>query len=662
MNDSTRTAAGIGGFVLLAGAIVAAVLVAGGTTPAGAAELERFASCDAIEAWAGDIATAAPGFAEEGEGESGAGGSAASGAPVAREASGDAAASAAPPDAPQSAGADGALADVDTSAGGTGSTNTVVEGVDEIDIVELLDGGRALVARNGTLSVVDLTGPSVVSSIAVPYDARISVAGDVVWVAGSRDDGTGVDVRRLRLVEGALAEDGQWSTPGWLVDARRTGDRLHVVAVDQPGISGVIPFEGGPVPCEEVWHPEAGADTAAATLLVTLPAEGELTPTAAAEVVGSGSGFLVTGTAAYVTTQTWNASPVTGIHRFDLATLTPTGSGSVPGFVPGPFGLNEHEGHLRVATSDQGGAIAVDIDVEGPAVDPAVVGPSAPAGGPLAEVFVLDLDGALDVVGRSGRFGHDGETIHGVRFVGDTGYVVTFLQTDPFWVLDLSNPTAPTVVGELEIPGFSAYLHPVGAEHVVGFGPGGDGRLTARLFDVGDPTTPTVVDELVLGDDSAVTWDHHALVALDGGRLAVPVNEYPDVVEERCAPAPTPTPVPLPEPQPLPTEPEPRPIDPGIGDGTTGSPGAPPLPTAVPPEQICEPIFAGGSTGVAVLAVEGDELVLADERTIDSDGSFTTERVLPAPDDRWVLVGWDRLIDPDGGEAILPAAGGIVEG
>ena len=516
----------------------------------------------------------------------------------------------------------------------------MVAGVDEIDVVDRLDDGRALVSRNGALSVVDLAGPAVLSHVAdLPYDARISVADDVVWVAGTSDDGTGVDIRRLRLDGDTLVADGQWTTPGWLVDARRTGDRLHVVAVDQPGTSGVIPFEGGPVPCDQVWHPEAGADTAAATLLVTLPAEGELAPTAAAEVVGSGSGFLVTSTAAYVTTQTWNQTPVTGIHRFDLATLTPTGSGSVPGVVPGPFGIDEYESHLRVATSEQSVGIAVDAGV--PAGD--VAGPPGPTAGPLAEVFVLDLDGALDVVGRTGRFGHDGETIHGVRFVGDTAYVVTFLQTDPFWVLDLSNPTEPVVVGDLEIPGFSAYLHPVGDTRVVGFGPDGEGRVAARLFDVADPANPTLLDELALGDDSPVAWDHRALVALDGGRLAVPVNDYPDVVDERCQAAPPP--VPLPEPVPdLPTTvPEPRPIDPGTG-----------ATDALPPEQFCEPIFANGASGVVVLAVDGSSLVVTDQRSVESDGSFAADRVLPAPDDRWVLVGWDRLVDPDGGEVVLP--------
>ena len=618
-------AGGIGAFAVLAAAITTVSLVAGGAEPASATDLTRFASCGDMRAWVEDL----------------------QGDDVAREeafASGDDAAAEAPTAATEGAAPRSVAQDEDGGVGGgeagTGGTNTVVEGVDEIDIVDRLPGGRALVARTGVLSLVDLDSLTVLDSHrGLPHDARVSVGGDVVWVAGSDQDGSGVEVTRLRLTGDALEADGAWATPGWLVDARRTGDRLHVLAVDQPHVEGAIPFEDGPVPCDQVWHPEGGADTPAATLLATLPAEGALQPTATAEVVGSGGGFLVTGTAAYVTTQTWDGTPETGVHRFDLATLTPTGSGRVPGTVPGPFGLSEHEGHLRVATNGQP-QFGRGIVLSDPAVDavdaPAVAGSEA---GPLAEVFVLDLDGALDVVGRTGLFGHDGETIHGIRFVGDTAYVVTFLQTDPFWVLDLSDPTTPRTVGELEIPGFSGYLHPVDGTRVVGFGPDGRGKVAARLFDVADHARPTLVDEVTLGSESPVIWDHHAYVAVDGGRFAVPVNEHPTYVRDECVDGP----VPLPAPEPLP-------VDPGIGDGSGGSsPGI-----VAPDVQRCQPVFEGGGAGVAVLAVRDGRLIVVDERTVDSSGQFMAERVLPTSDGGWVLVGYDRLVDPDGGQLVLP--------
>lgn len=634
--DSKRVAGSIGVFAVLAAAITTVSLLAGGADPASATDLTRFASCGDMRTWIEDLQ--GDQFAREEAFASGddAATESVAGAPPASAPAADGA-------APRSVAQDedGGIGGGDA---GTGGTNTVVEGVDEIDIVDRLPGGRALVARSGVLSLVDLDSLTVLDSHrGLPHDARLSVGGDVVWVAGSEQDGSGVEVTRLRLAGDTLETDGEWTTPGWLVDARRTGDRLHVLAVDQPHVAGAIPFEGGPVPCDQVWRPEGGAHTPAATLLATLPAEGALQPTATAEVVGAGGGFLVTDTAAYVTTQTWDGTPETGVHRFDLATLSPTGSGRVPGTVPGPFGLSEHDGHLRVATNGQP-QFRGDIVMSEPATDvvrdtPAV---GTSESGPLAEVFVLDLDGALDLVGRTGLFGHDGETIHGIRFVGDTAYVVTFLQTDPFWVLDLSDPKAPRTVGELEIPGFSGYLHPVDDTRVVGFGPDGEGKVAARLFDVSDHAKPTLVDQVTLGGESPVVWDHHAYVATGGGRFAVPVNEHPTYVRDECVGGPVPLPSPEPEPRPLP-------VEPGIGDGASSS-----SPTVAPDGRNCQPVFAGGSAGVTVLAVQAGRLVVADERTFDSSGEFLAERVLPTSDGEWVLVGYDRLVNPDGGQLVLP--------
>src|SRR6185503_1116239 len=132
-----------------------------------------------------------------------------------------------------------------STAGDTGGTNTVVAGVDEIDIIDQVGPDRLLVSRNGAIALVDLSGRSVVAELTgVPFDARISVAGDVAWIAGSSLDGTGTTVRRVRIGADTLTEEGSWSTPGYLLDARRTGDRLHVVVVDQPYETGAIPFEG----------------------------------------------------------------------------------------------------------------------------------------------------------------------------------------------------------------------------------------------------------------------------------------------------------------------------------------------------------------------------------------------------------------------------------
>jgi uncharacterized secreted protein with C-terminal beta-propeller domain len=627
MGTATRTnvrhsVASILGFVALVAAVTVASLVASTPDPAGASGLERFDSCAAISDW---TASAAAGAAEEPFLEQ-------QDSPTAARA--DAA-------APVAAGETSELTADSSASPDQGGTNTVVQGVDEIDVTDRVGDDRLVVARNGALALVDLRSRTVISELlGIPGDARVSVDGDLVWVVGSRADGEGTTVRRVTIAGDDLVEGEEWSTPGYVLDARRTGDAIHLVAVEHPEQPGAIPFDGGPVPCNEVWRPVAPVTDQTATLVVTLPAEGALTPTAAAEIVGSGSNILVTADAVYVATQTWSAdSTSTGLHRFDLATLVPTGSGSVPGALAGAFAINEHDGYLRVATNHAGfgGPVPLGAEVDGDRavasdviVDTAVPEPT----GELAEVFVLDTGGDLDVVGRTGRFGHEGETIQGVRFVGDTAYVVTFLNTDPFWVIDLGDPMAPAVTGELEIPGFSAYLHPIDDDRVVGFGPDGNGRIAARLFDVSDPTAPAVVDELALGDDSPVVWDHHAYVSLDDGRFAVPVNDWATAVQERCA-----TPAPKPE---------------EVPSGDAGGGSAPSSGLASSPQ--CGPVFDGGNAGVVVLGVVGDTLDAVDRQVVESDGSTAAERAILTPDGAWLLLSWDRLVPTDGGSPIpLPA-------
>ncbi len=161
----------------------------------------------------------------------------------------------------------------------------------------------------------------------------------------------------------------------------------------------------------------------------------------------------------------------TKIYKFDIRNynISYLGCGDVEGFTLNQFSIDEHNGYLRIATST--GSWGVDIS---------------------NKVYVLDSD--LNVVGKIDGIA-PGETIKSVRFTGNTGYVVTFEQTDPLFVIDLSNPEKPEIKGELKIPGFSTYLHPVGENLVLGVGVDGDENgqnngLKVSLFDVSDPTKP----------------------------------------------------------------------------------------------------------------------------------------------------------------------------
>jgi uncharacterized secreted protein with C-terminal beta-propeller domain len=104
------------------------------------------------------------------------------------------------------------------------------------------------------------------------------------------------------------------------------------------------------------------------------------------------------------------------------------------------------------------------------------------------------------------------ERIYSARFIGDKGYLVTFRQTDPFYILDLSNPAAPKMTGELKIPGFSSYLHPISATRILGVGRE-EGKVKLSLFDVSNKYNPTEVSKYMLDEGwTEVENNHHAFL------------------------------------------------------------------------------------------------------------------------------------------------------
>ncbi|MCH2173494.1 beta-propeller domain-containing protein [Myxococcota bacterium] len=143
--------------------------------------------------------------------------------------------------------------------------------------------------------------------------------------------------------------------------------------------------------------------------------------------------------------------------------------------------------------------------------------------------------------------GKPGEGIYAIRFVGDAVFVVTFQNTDPLYVIDVSNSSAPFVAGELEIPGFSDFLQPLGSDLLLGVGkaaiPSGSGwawfqGIKVELFDVADPTAPESVDALEIGmrgSASAALRDHQAVNWFDPGsgnlRVTVPVSVHEELLD-----------------------------------------------------------------------------------------------------------------------------------
>ncbi len=127
--------------------------------------------------------------------------------------------------------------------------------------------------------------------------------------------------------------------------------------------------------------------------------------------------------------------------------------------------------------------------------------------------FALDIVSQLPNDNRPDPIGKPNEQLYGVRFLGDRAYAVTFLQIDPLYVIDLTNPEDPFIAGELEITGFSDFLHPVNDDLLLGLGTAQTGGVKLELFDVSEITMPVSRGSVTLGDTwsySEARWDRHA--------------------------------------------------------------------------------------------------------------------------------------------------------
>lgn len=170
--------------------------------------------------------------------------------------------------------------------------------------------------------------------------------------------------------------------------------------------------------------------------------------------------------------------------------------GEVKGDLNDQFSMDEYDGNLRIATTSES------------------------KGKSTNQVYILDKD--LKQIGKLENLAK-GEQIYSVRFIGKIGYVVTFKEIDPLFVIDLSDPTNPTVKGKLKIPGYSSYLHPYDETHIIGIGyntksngSGGvrNSSMKMSMFDVSDLENPKEIFSTNIGGDytySEITSNHKAL-------------------------------------------------------------------------------------------------------------------------------------------------------
>jgi uncharacterized secreted protein with C-terminal beta-propeller domain len=186
----------------------------------------------------------------------------------------------------------------------------------------------------------------------------------------------------------------------------------------------------------------------------------------------------------------------TGIVKIDIEDLSIAGSGNVPGKPLNQFSLDEYENNLRVAVTVGERFFGFRWGI-GASTETA------------NDVYILNSD--LEIIGSVKDLGLD-ERIYSARFVQDKGYLVTFKQIDPFFVLDLSNPKAPEVKGELKIPGYSSYLHPISKDIILGVGKESS-NVKLSLFDVSNPENPIETSKYNMNEYwSDILNTHHAFL------------------------------------------------------------------------------------------------------------------------------------------------------
>ena len=456
-------------------------------------------------------------------------------------------------------------------------TNVQEEGVDEPDIVKT-DGNTLFAVANGRLNAVDVRGPKPRLLDTLALDPNMShellLHGDRLLVLSRGgywieplpalaarfapyqpaqsvlSEVNVADPSRLRLVR-TLSLDGSY------VAARLVGGSARIVAASQVPVA--LPFAqpktgtkedlaattkrnrsvlassrvaswlpsyrikqagrkaGAPRPLVQCRHVRRAAAFSGLGMLtvLTIDLTKGLEPVDSVAVMTDGRIVYASPESLYVATERWADRPdpttptsdkngvLTAIHKFDISSPQRThyrGSGNVSGYLLNQWSLSEHKGVLRVVSTES----------------PAWWGD----GRGESESFLTTLrnrDGALVQAGRIGGLGK-GERVYAVRFAGDTGYVVTFRQIDPLYTVDLAVPERPRVLGELKIPGYSAYLHPIGEDLLLGVGQdvSEEGRplgTQISLFDVSDLLHPTRLHKESLGLGwSEAESDHHAFL------------------------------------------------------------------------------------------------------------------------------------------------------
>lgn len=404
-------------------------------------------------------------------------------------------------------------------AGDYSQTNVQTEGVDEGDVVKT-DGRYLYIIREGrevqivSIQAGKMAEVAVIRSTLEQSENSILdmyLTGDTLQIicqrydADMQEDGEDAYYMNYRGITSVCTYDltdranpvhvGTTEQEGTYYTSRKSGEYLYLFTsvypqeslirqyADQGKEYGLIPLVNGEtMAASDIYIPKE--DDRGGTEYMLITSVNENKPDQIADqkaILESASRFYVSTENIYLERENWEAgSTQTAIARFSFSQgkIKGESAGVVNGAVTDDFATNEYDGFLRVLTTQWNDS-----------------------GSQTNNVYVLDQN--MEIVGKIDNLAED-ESIYSARFMGNTGYFVTYRQVDPLFSVDFSDPTHPKILGELKVSGFSEYLHFYGENRLLGIGwetdpeTGATKGLKLSMFDVSDPADVKEVDKLVI--------------------------------------------------------------------------------------------------------------------------------------------------------------------
>ena len=399
-----------------------------------------------------------------------------------------------------------------------GTTNTQVKDVDEDDIIKN-DGKYIYVLTDSSIKIIDAANMKLMSKLSIESRGSngLYILGNKLIAVGSTFDKKQQTVIEIYNITDKSSPELMYTfeQDGVYFSSRLIGNRIvllsqHAVYPEDIELDGgyavyndIVPTitENGVAvitlsPEMITILPHQDNYSEIYTVMTSLDLSTDVFDPITSAVLGTGDNVYCTAENLYITDTKYTYSETThsngmisvsdhsvktAIHRFSIknGVIKSEATGEVNGRTLNQFSLDEKGGYLRIATTDNSANEITVLDKS------------------LKEIAKID-----DIA--------EGETIQSVRYIGDYGYVVTFRQTDPLFVIDFKDMKNPKIVGELKIPGFSSYLHPFNG-YLVGIGTDGDedgtvNALKISLFDISDPTNPQEIDRFIVKNAYAESY------------------------------------------------------------------------------------------------------------------------------------------------------------